>query len=147
MSDPPRPEVEAHFSRWREAVDRRDLDAMASMLCTNARGGNASYGLSEGRDAVVAFMQNWPETVPNRSVWHAIDGLRVVDKWRETLPGDPPDGQPYDYFGISEFLYAGHGHWNFMFGLPDHVGLLKTYARWRQDGQAKIHGEVYPGIP
>jgi hypothetical protein len=34
-----------------------------------------------------------------------------------------------------------------MYGLPDHVGLMHVYSRWRKDGQAGIHGEIYPGMP
>lgn len=150
MSDFSRGEIEAHFKRWREAVDRRDLGSMAEMLALRASGGNASYGMFEGRDAIVKCMQHWPENVPNRSIWHVIDGTRVVNKWRETLPGTPPSHRgyrDYDYVGISEFLYGGDGQWSFMFGLPDQAGLLRVYAEWRADGQAEIYGEVYPGIP
>ncbi|MBW2233228.1 MAG: nuclear transport factor 2 family protein [Deltaproteobacteria bacterium] len=150
MSDYDRSEIETHFSRWREAVDRHDLDAMASMLTPDARGGNAVFGLSEGRDAVMRFMDHWPQSVPNRSLWHVIDGARVVNKWRETLPGTPPDDRDYhsyQYDGISELIYAGDQKWNFMYGLPDQVGLMRVYAQWRKDGQATIHGEVYPGLP
>jgi hypothetical protein len=42
MPDYEQSEIEAHFARWREAVDRRDLPAMASMLAEDAKGGNAS---------------------------------------------------------------------------------------------------------
>ena len=49
--------------------------------------------------------------------------------------------------GISELLYAGSGEWNFMYGIPDVVGLMRVYQQWRDDGQARVHGEVYPGIP
>lgn len=144
-----REEVEQHFHLWRDAIDERDLEAMASMLTTDVRGGNAQFGLHEGRDAVMHFARDrWPESVPNRSVWHAIDGIRVVNKWRETLPGDPPAGKghPYDYDGISEFLYAGSGQWNFMYGIPDVIGLMRVHARWKRDGQADLYGEVYPGL-
>ena len=108
----------------------------------------SDYGRDEveGRDKIMQFMQNWPEGVPNRSVWHAIDGVRVVNKWRETLPGTPPQHRSYHYDGISEFIYGGGGQWSFIYGLPDQVGLLRVYAQWRRDGQAEIHGEVYPGI-
>ena len=150
MSDYDRNEIETHFSRWREAVDQRDFDAMASMLTPDAQGGNAQFGLSKGRDAIMRFMKHWPESVPNRSVWHVIDDVRVVNKWRETLPGTPPEDRDYDdyhYYGISEFIYAGDQKWNFMYGLPDHVGLMRVYAQWRKDGPAAIFGEVYPGIP
>lgn len=146
MSDADRSEVLAHFQRWRAAVDARDLEAMAPMLAEDARGGNAVYGLFEGREKVMEFMQQWPESVPNRSLWVAIDGARVVNKWRETLPGDAPDGEAYHYDGISEFHYAGDDQWSFMYGLPDFVGLQRVYARWRADGQEKIHGQVYPGL-
>jgi hypothetical protein len=120
---------------------------MAPMLAEDARGGNAVFGLFEGRDAIMRFMKHWPESVPNRSVWCVIDGSRVVDKWRETLPGRPPDGSDYHYYGISEFIYAGNRQWSFMYGLPDHIGLLRAYARWRKDGYAKTYGELYPGMP
>ena len=118
------------------------------MLTEDARGGNCQYGIFEGRDAIVKFAEDhWPESVPNRNVWHAIDDFRVVDKWRETLPGEPPPGRDYHYYGITELRYAGAGQWNFMYGIPDVVGLMRVYAQWRADGQARIHGEVYPGIP
>ncbi len=118
------------------------------MLAPDAQGGNSQYGLFEGRDAIIKFSEDhWPESVPNRSVWHAIDDFRVVDKWRETLPGEPPPGRDYDYYGITELLYAGSGAWSFMYGIPDVVGLMRVYQQWRDDGQVPIHGEVYPGIP
>ena len=146
MSRFERSEVASHFARWRKAVDRRDLGAMASMLAEDARGGNAVFGVFEGRDKIMAFMRHWPESIPNRSLWHVIDAERVVDKWRETLPGTAPQGGSYRYDGISEFIYGGNQQWSFMYGLPDQVGLARVYAQWRKDGQAEIHGEVYPGL-
>ena len=138
MSDPRRDEIERHFARWRDVVDRRDLDAMASMFAPDARGGNAVFGLFDGPEAIIGFArQHWPEAIPNRSVWHVIDGVRVVDKWRETLPGEPSSGSDYDYFGITELLYAGEGKWSYMFGLPDTVGALsrlRALARRRAGG-------------
>ena len=148
MADAQRAEIEAHFARWRAAVDRRNLDQMASMLAADAEGGNSQFGVFEGRDAIIRFArEHWPESVPNRSLWHAIDGERVVDKWRETLPGDDPSGGSYHYDGITELLYAGNGHWSKMYGIPDVVGLMRVYAKWRKDGHAKVYGELYPGMP
>ncbi len=147
MSDHSRDEVEGHFQCWREAIDRRDIEAMASMFSDDARGGNSQFGLFEGRDAIMRFtMDRWPASVPNKSVWHVIDDLRVVNKWRETLPGEAPDGSDYHYFGISEFIYAGSSQWNFMYGIPDVIGLTRVHARWLKDGQADRFGEVYPGL-
>ena len=146
VADFTREEIEAHWKIWRDLVDRRDLDGMAERFTEDARGGNAVLGICEGREAIAKWTrEEWPESVPNRGVWTAIDGNRVVHKWRETLPGTPPEGaEPYDYFGISEFIYAGDGKWSFMYGLPDVYGLQQVYARWKADGQAEIHGDVYP---
>jgi hypothetical protein len=142
-----RDEIEQHFLRWREAIDHRDFDAMTSMLTPQARGGNSQFGIFEGRDALVQFSRDhWPESVPNTSEWHAIDGTRVVNKWRETLPGKAPENNDYHYYGISEFIYAGANQWDYMYGIPDIVGLMRVHARWRKDGQSDVFGEVYPGM-
>ena len=130
-----REEVANPLSKWRQAVDRRDISQMASMLTPDARGGNSEYGIFEGRDAIVKFAEDhWPESVPNRSVWHAIDDCRVVDKRRETLPGEPPSGRDYHYYGISELRYAGSREWNFMYGIPDVVGWYQTAVRSGDEG-------------
>ena len=120
---------------------------MREMLTPDARGGNAVFGLFEGRDAVIDFTQsNWPDSVPNESVWHAIDGDRLVNKWKETLPGTPVSGEPYEYFGISEFLYDGSDRWKYMYGLPDVSCLMRVHARWKKDGFADEFPEVYPEL-
>jgi hypothetical protein len=147
VSDYPRSEIEAHFARWRDAVDRHDLEAMARMLAEDARGGNAVFGRFEGRAAIMQFWKHWPDSVPNRNVWCVIDGSRVVAKWRETLPGTPPEGSDYHYYGIGEFIYAGNGQWSFIYSLPDQTGLFRAYARWRKDGHVEAYGEIYPGMP
>ena len=116
------------------------------MPTDDARGGNSVFGIVEGRAAIMQFMERWPEAVPNKSLWAAIDRPRVVNKWRETLPGEAPAGVSYHYDGISEFHYAGDGRWDFMYGLPDVVGLQRAYARWKGDGHAATYGEIYPGL-
>ena len=119
MSEFSREEVSTHFDRWRAAVDRRDLDEMYVMLADDARGGNCAYGIFLGRDAIIQFARDyWPEGIPNRSIWHVIDGSRVVNKWFETLPGEPSAGNDYTYEGISEFIYAGSGKWSFQHNFP-----------------------------
>jgi len=144
MSTPTRQVIESLFRRWRRAVDSRDFEAMRDMLTPDARGGNAVFGLFAGRDAVVEFSEsNWPESVPNVSIWHAIDGVRLVNKWKETMPGNPSSGEPFDYFGISEFIYDESGRWNYMYGLPDVSGLMRVHARWQSDGHAAEFPEVY----
>ena len=143
MAEFPRAEIVEHYTRWRAAVDRRDLAAMAPMLAADAQGGNATFGMFDGRDAIIEFSETrWPTSVPNRSVWHVIDGTRVVDKWRETLPGTPPAESDYHYVGISEFIYGGNGEWSYMYGIPDAVGFGRVYKRWVDDGQAKKYPDM-----
>ena len=60
-------------------------------------------GTFQGPDAIIQFARdNRPETLPSRSIWHAIDGSRVVNKWLEIPPGEPPAGSDYSYEGITE---------------------------------------------
>ena len=151
MADPAsaasRAEIERHFVIWRAATEKRDFDRMATLLSVDARGGNSVFGIMQGREEIVEFIRTrWPAEIPNRSLWVAIDGRRVVNKWCETLPGVQPPGRSYTYEGISEFLYAGEHQWNFMYGIPDVVGLERAYESWREDGQAEIFGELYPEL-
>ena len=147
----PRAEVEAHFARWRAALDRHDIEALRPMLSEDARGGNSVFGIVEGRDALMTFIERWPDCVPNEGLWVVIDGARVVHKWREFLPGKAPDGSDYHYDGISEYHYAGadaegQTHWDFMYGLPDVIALQREHARWKKDGHEATYGAVYPGL-
>ena len=145
MAEISREQIEALFGRWRVAIDHRDFSAMRDMLTPDARGGNAVFGVFEGRESVLDFAESkWPKAVPNDSVWYAIDGSRLVNKWKETLPGDSPSGGPYEYFGISEFLYDESDRWRFMYGLPDVPGLMRAPARWKADGFAAKYPDVYP---
>ncbi len=71
-----------------------------------------AWGRVEGRDAIVAFMdesmaglEDW--TFPEE--WTMADGDRVVSKWWNRLPGTRPDGGPYQAAGVSIMQYAGDG--------------------------------------
>jgi hypothetical protein len=143
----PRDEIERAFGRYRAAVDVGDHDAMASMLTEDGRGGNATFGFFHGQAAYRKFLGDcWLEIVPNYSVWQAIEGGRVLDKWCEVLPGRPPAGGRYDYFGINEVIYAGDGRFRLMYSLPDLFGLSLLYRRWKADGQHQQYGDLYPGL-
>jgi len=140
-------EVEAAFVEFREALDCGDHDKMAAMIAPNGRGGNATFGFFHDHDSYLEFLRTaWNEVIPNRSVWHVIDNGRVVNKWRESLPGLDGDGKRYDYFGINELIYAGEGLFNLQYSLPDVVGLTALYGKWKSDGQHRVHGEIYPSL-
>lgn len=145
--DWPRDEVGEAFGRYRAAVDVGDHAAMAEMLSEEGRGGNATFGLFHGRAAYRAFLtDHWLEIIPNASVWQMIEGGRVVNKWVETLPGTPPAGGAYDYFGINEVIYAGDGRFRLMYSVPDLFGLTVVYRRWKADGHHQTYGDIYPGL-
>jgi hypothetical protein len=145
--DWPRSEVEKAFAAYRAAIEVGDHETMAAMLADDGRAGNATFGLFHDRASYLKFLTDcWLEVIPNRSVWQMIDGGRVVNKWRESLPGSPPEGERYDYFGINEVIYAGDGQFRFMFSLPDLFGLTVLYGRWKTDGQHETYGDIYPGL-
>lgn len=140
-------EVEAAFLKFRKALDQGDHASMAAMISQGGRAGNATYGLFNDRDSYLEFLRStWNEVIPNRSVWHVIDKGRVVNKWRESLPGIDSDGRRYDYFGINELIYAGEGLFNLQYSIPDVFGLTALYRKWKSDGQHEIHGEIYPHL-
>jgi len=143
----PHGEVEAAFAIYRNAVDVGDHTTMASLLSEGGRGGNATYGFFHDRATYLEFLKDcWLEIIPNVSVWHIVDGGRIVDKWCETLPGTPPGGDRYDYFGLNELVYAGGGRFRLMFSIPDLFGMTVLYRRWCVDGQHEIYGDIYPGL-
>ena len=39
----------------------------------------------------------------------AVDGDRLISGWQNRLPGQRPDGTPYQALGISVLVYAGDG--------------------------------------
>ena len=143
----PRSEVAKAFAAYRAAVDVGDHDTMTAMLTADGRGGNATFGFFHDRDAYRQFLKDcWLEIIPNHSMWQMIGGGRVMNKWCETLPGTPPNGGRYDYFGINEVIYAGDGQFRFMYSLPDQFGLSVLYGRWKADGQHEVYGDIYPSI-
>lgn len=145
--DWPQREIEEAFNKYRSAVDIGDHETMASMLSEDGRGGNATFGLFRNRASYKAFLKScWHEVIPNHSVWVATSGGRVLNKWCEVLPGTPPEGGRYDYFGINELIYNGSGQFRLMFSTPDLFGLQVLYKKWIVDGQKEKHGDIYPGL-
>ena len=69
-----------------------------------------------------------------------------MNRWCEVLPGTPPGGGRYDYFGINEVIYAGDGQFRLMYSIPDLFGLTVLYGRWKADGQHHTYGDIYPDI-
>jgi hypothetical protein len=145
--DWPRQEVITAFAAYRAAIEEGDHDTMAAMLTEGGRGGNATYGFFHDRASYKQFLRDcWLEIIPNYSMWQMVDGGRVVNKWCEVLPGTPPGGGRYDYFGINEVIYGGGGQFRLMYSMPDLFGLSVLYRRWKADGQHETYGDLYPSV-
>jgi hypothetical protein len=143
----PAEEVEKVFSEFRNAIDIADHKTMASMVAPGGRAGNATFGLFDDQKQYLEFLKMaWHELIPNHSVWHVIDRGRIVNKWRESLPGLDGEGKRYDYFGINELIYAGNGLFNLQYSIPDIFGLTGVYQKWKTDGRHEEYGEIYPGL-
>lgn len=142
----PAEEIEAAWTAYRAAVDVGDHDTMSRMMTADGRGGNSTFGFFDS-DAYLLFLKEcWLEIIPNESVWHVIEGGRIVNRWCETFPGTPPAGGRYDYFGINELIYAGDGRFCFQYSLPDLFPMTILYQRWKADGQHEIYGDLYPSL-
>jgi hypothetical protein len=88
----PRQEIERAFAAYRAAIDVGDHAAMAALLTEDGRGGNATFGLFEGRASYAQFLEDcWPETIPNYNVWQVVDGGRVVNRWCEVCLAPRPE--------------------------------------------------------
>jgi ketosteroid isomerase-like protein len=55
----------------------------------------------------------------------AVDGDRVVVKWRQVLPGHADDGRPYEQSGVSTLIYAGNGKFKYEEDILNMVHVLE----------------------
>ena len=55
----------------------------------------------------------------------AVDGDRVVVKWRQVLPGHADDGRPYEQSGVSTLIYAGDGKFKYEEDILNMVHVLE----------------------
>ena len=144
----PREEVEEFHRAWREATGEGNHQAMREMMTDDGRGGNTVYGVfSDGPEAFLQWLKDaFVPAITNRCPWSVIDRGRIVERWCEYLPGTPPEGGHYEYFGWAEMIYAGDGKIRLFFSTPDVYSLKRCYKRWMDDGQHEVHGHVYPDV-
>ena len=74
-----------------------------------------AWGRIQGIDEIRAFLvdsmrglEDW--RFPIRTV--AIDGDDIITVWTQILPGQRPDGGPYQQTGVSILRYAGDGRFS-----------------------------------
>lgn len=112
-----RAEIEAAIQRYlelRRAAIAGDIpwSALKEVFTDDAVFIDSVWGRHQGSDALVEFLDNSMaglETWDFPHFWEAIDGDRVFLRWSNRLPGETPDGQPIDNFGMSYLEYAGGG--------------------------------------
>ena len=98
-----------------------------------------AWGRVEGRDAVVAFMDESMTGLDDWSFpeeWTMADGDRVVAMWFNRLPGAREDGSPHQAPGISVLHYAGDGRFSFEMDLLNmaEVGEVIGASGWAPPG-------------
>jgi len=91
-------------------------DALCEFFTEDAVLIDPAWGRVEGIEAIRAFLvdsmvglEGW--TFPIDFV--AVDGDRVIVKWRQIIPGNKPDGSRFEQSAWSLLLYAGGGKFGY----------------------------------
>lgn len=142
-------EARATYHRYvegREAVARgeRSWSSLGEEFFTeDAVFIDPAWGRVEGRDAIVAFMDESMQGLEDWSfpeAWTMAEGDRVVTMWWNRLPGERADGTPYQAVGISVMHYAGDGRFSYESDLLNmaEVGELIADSGWRPAGKMNL---------
>lgn len=135
-------EAFAHYLEVRGRIQRGEVawSALADECFTDdVVFVDPAWGRTEGREAVAAFLDqsmagldDW--TFPEE--WTVVDGDRVVSFFWNRLPGQRPDGRPYQAPGISVLHYAGAGRFSYELDLLNmaEIGELMADSGWAPGG-------------
>lgn len=137
----PESEVRDAYERLvatRDRIERGELpwDALADFFTEDATFIDPAWGRVEGRDAIRTFLvesmaglEGW--TFPRE--WTMVEGDRVVSLWQNRLPGQRPDGTPWQAPGVSILVYAGDGRFRFEEDILNmvHVTELIRESGWK----------------
>ncbi len=134
-------EVEGAYARYLEARSRVEAgelgwDALAEFFTEDATFIDPAWGRVEGISEIRRFLvesmaglEDW--SFPHE--WTAVEGERLVAKWWNRLPGQRPDGSPYEAPGLSIMVYAGSGKFSHEEDILNmvHVGELIRESGWK----------------
>lgn len=102
-----------------------------------------AWGRYEGREAITRFMDESMQgldgwTFPEE--WTMVDGDRVVSFWWNRLPGERPDGTPWQAPGVSILDYAGDGRFSRSLDLLNmvEVGEIMGDSGWEPAGPMNL---------
>lgn len=148
----PRKEVEKavealHNIRAKASAGEIGWDALAEMFTEDATFIDPAWGRMKGRETIVQFLRDsmkglkdW--TFPTE--WHAIDGNRVISRFKNRLPGRRPDGTYYEVPGVSILEYAGGGKFSYEEDCMNMVHLFEviTESGWVMGPDIKLPEKV-----
>lgn len=137
----PRDEVQAMVDRYLDLRERIEsghatwID-LAELFTDDAVYIDPAWGRIQGIDRIREFLM---ESMRGLEDWRfpvrfaAIDGDDVVVAWRQILPGQRPDGRPYEQTGVSLLRYGGDGKLSFEEDLLNMAHVLEDLAEshWR----------------
>jgi hypothetical protein len=109
-------QVAAAVERYLDIRNRLDRDGgdwgeLAEVLTDDAVYVDCAWGRTEGKAAIAEFLRTAMVGIDfsNPVDFWAADGPRVMVKWRQVLPGERPDGRPWQQSAVTTLLYAGGG--------------------------------------
>jgi ketosteroid isomerase-like protein len=136
MPDFSRDEIQAAFDHRMKLQDEDDWDGFGTTFTPDAVYVEASAGVMEGRDKILAWLipamkpcKGW--TYPIQ--YMGIDGDRTFHKWMNRLPGQRADGSYYEFPGITVMVYAGNGQWSYQEDQYNAAGVGELVAEWAKD--------------
>jgi hypothetical protein len=98
--------------RERIEAEGGDWGELAECFTDDAVWCDVAWGRVEGRAEIAEFLRTamvGVDTVNPIDFW-AVDGPRVLIKWRQIFPGSTkPDGRPYEQSALTTLIYAGDG--------------------------------------
>jgi ketosteroid isomerase-like protein len=98
--------------RTRIEAENGDWGQLADCFTDDAVWCDVAWGRIEGKAEIAAFLRKamaGVDTVNPIDFW-AVDGPRVLIKWRQIFPGAAkPDGRPYEQSALTTLIYAGDG--------------------------------------
>jgi hypothetical protein len=116
----PREEVEAalktYFELAKVGTETGNWDPWADLFTEDAIYVEHSMGIMRGREAIRAWVKSSTGEKPMATIvapdWYLIENDLVIVYTLNMRPA-PDGGDPYQFVGMSPFVYAGDGKWSY----------------------------------
>lgn len=136
-----------HSIRAKASAAEIAWDSLADMFTKDATYIDPAWGRSRGREAIIHFLRDSMRGLEDWEFptdWCAIDGNRVISKFRNRLPDQRPDGTCYEVPGVSMLEYAGDGKCSFAEDIINmaHLYEVITESGWIPGPDVKLPEKV-----